>query len=100
MPKVISFTDICGKLWLGMPSHDVSLSGGCKVLEKSTLKHCILQLNVKAIEECFFLYIYRIVMVTMVYSLRIFCAHRVLRHFNRRESGEISDGNPSAALLS
>ncbi len=57
MPKVISITDICGNLWLGMPSHDVSLSGGCKVLEKSTLKHCILQLNVKAIEECFFVHL-------------------------------------------
>ena len=47
-----------------------------------------------------FLYIYRIIMITMVYSLRICCAHRVLRHFDRREFGEISNGNPSEALLS
>ena len=39
-------------------------------------------------------------MVTMVYSLRTWCAHRVLRHFDRRESDEISNWNPSGALLS
>jgi hypothetical protein len=27
------------------------------MLEKNTLKHCILQLNVKAFEECFFVHL-------------------------------------------